>query len=338
MKLRLFKKKEVALVLSSGGPRGFAYIGAIEELLARGYRITSIAGASVGSLIGGVYAAGRLNEFKHWLFSLDSSKVFPLMDFSLSKSYFIKGDRVIETIKEIVPDVNIEDLPIPYCAIATDLYTGEEIVFREGKLFEAIRASISIPSMFRPVEWQHRILIDGGLANTFPLNRVMRKRGDLLVGFNVNAVDAKSINQYLVKRKIVRDSMSGLQEDAQTALSDTLREEKGWQAKIRKAIQTVSDFHQARELREEQERLLNEEAGRNKIPTDAEENYYTILDRSFSIMNHSIAKMNIALNPPDILVEMPFDSYDSIPDYGKGQAIAEEGRRLMKIALDQYEK
>ena len=139
--------KNVALVLSSGGPRGFAYIGAIEVLLERGYTITSVAGTSMGSLIGGIYASGRLAEFKEWLYSLNAWEVFSLMDLSLSKNHFMKGEKVIEAMKEIVPDVNIEDLSIPYRAVATDLYTGEEVVFDRGKLFTAIRSSISIPSM-----------------------------------------------------------------------------------------------------------------------------------------------------------------------------------------------
>ena len=119
------KTKDVALVLSSGGPRGWAYIGAIEELESRGYNITSIAGTSIGSLVGGIYAAGRLSEIKDWLFSLDSWKVFSLIDISLSKNHLVKGDKVIEAIKEIVPEINIEDLNIPYRAIAADLYMGE---------------------------------------------------------------------------------------------------------------------------------------------------------------------------------------------------------------------
>ena len=138
--------KNVALALSSGGPRGFAYIGAIEELQSRGYTITSVAGASAGALVGGIFAAGGLDSFKEWLFGLDPVKVMTLMDFSVSKNYLVKGDKVINAIKEVVPEVNIEDLPIPFTAIATDLYTGEEVIFREGPLFDAIRASISIPS------------------------------------------------------------------------------------------------------------------------------------------------------------------------------------------------
>jgi predicted acylesterase/phospholipase RssA len=182
--------KKVALALASGGPRGFAYIGAIEELLDRGYEISSVAGVSAGSLVGGIYAAGGLQAFKEWLFGLDPVKVVALMDFSVSKNYLVKGEKVISAIKELVPDVNIEDLPIPFTAVATDLYTGEEVIFREGPLFDAIRASISIPSMFKPAQIGGRTLVDGGMVNTFPLNRVERTPGDILVGFNVNQIDA----------------------------------------------------------------------------------------------------------------------------------------------------
>ena len=136
-------KKDVALVLSSGGPRGFAYIGAIEELERRGYRITSVAGTSIGSLIGGIYAAGKLDQLKEWLYTLDSWKVFTLMDVSIGRNHLMKGDKLINAMKEIVPEVNIEDLSIPFKAVATDLYTGEEVVFDRGDLFNSIRASIS---------------------------------------------------------------------------------------------------------------------------------------------------------------------------------------------------
>ena len=153
------EKKNVALVLSSGGPRGWAYIGAIEELVSRGYNITSITGTSIGSLIGGVYAAGKMDDIKEWLFTLDAWKVFGLMDISLSKNHLVKGNKVIEAIKEIVPEKDIRDLNIPYRAIAADLYTGEEVVFDRGPLFDAIRASISIPSLFRPVRFGYRTLM-----------------------------------------------------------------------------------------------------------------------------------------------------------------------------------
>ena len=186
------KKKNVALVLSSGGARGLAHIGAIEELEARDYRITSIAGCSMGALIAGVYAAGKIEEFREWMKTVTRKKMFELTDFSLSLNHIVKGKRIIEAIMEFVPDVAIEDLPIPYCAVATDLTAGKEVVFNKGSLFEAIRASISLPSFYEPVQRDGMILIDGGVINPIPLNRVKRQSGDILVGVDVSGHDYKS--------------------------------------------------------------------------------------------------------------------------------------------------
>lgn len=182
-------KKDVALVLSSGGARGLAHIGAIEELEAQGYRITSIAGCSMGALIGGVYAAGKLKEFREWMKTIDRKKMLELTDFSFSFNHIVKGTRIIEAIMEFVPDVLIEDLPIPYCAVATDWKAGREVVFRNGSLFEAIRASISLPAFYEPVQRDGMILIDGGVTNPIPLNRVERHNGDILVGVDVSGHD-----------------------------------------------------------------------------------------------------------------------------------------------------
>ena len=188
----LVKTKNVALALSSGGARGLAHIGAIEELEAQGYHISSIAGCSMGALIGGVYAAGKLNEFREWMKTIDRKKMLGLIDFSLSLNHLVKGTRIIEAIMEFVPDVNIEDLPIPYCAVATDLKAGREVMFRKGSLFQAIRASISLPSFYEPVMLNDMILIDGGIINPLPLNRVKRQTGDILVGVDVSGHDYKA--------------------------------------------------------------------------------------------------------------------------------------------------
>jgi len=185
-------EKDVALVLSSGGARGLAHIGAIEELEAQGYHITSIAGCSMGALIGGVYAAGKLDEFREWMKTVDRKKMLELTDFSLSLNHLVKGTRIIEAIMEFVPDVLIEDLPIPYCAVATDLKAGREVVFRKGSLFQAIRASISLPSFYQPVRRDGMILIDGGVTNPIPMNRVERHKGDILVGVDVSGQDYKT--------------------------------------------------------------------------------------------------------------------------------------------------
>ena len=188
----LVKTKNVALALSSGGARGLAHIGAIEELEAQGYHISSIAGCSMGALIGGVYAAGKLNEFREWMKTIDRKKMLGLIDFSLSLNHLVKGTRIIEAIMEFVPDVNIEDLPIPYCAVATDLKAGREVMFRKGSLFQAIRASISLPSFYEPVMLNDMILIDGGIINPLPLNRVKRQTGEILVGVDVSGHDYKA--------------------------------------------------------------------------------------------------------------------------------------------------
>lgn len=186
------KKKDVALVLSSGGAKGLAHIGAIEELETHGYHISSIAGCSMGALIGGVYAAGKLEEFREWMKTVDKKKMLELTDFSLSLNHLVKGKKIIEAIMEFVPDVAIEDLPIPFCVVATDLKAGKEVLITKGSLFQAIRASISIPSFYEPVQRDDMILVDGGIVNPTPLNRVQRQPDDILVGIDVSGHDYKT--------------------------------------------------------------------------------------------------------------------------------------------------
>ena len=218
--------KDVALVLSSGGARGLVQIGAIEVLEEQGFHITSIAGCSMGALIGGVYAAGKLNEFREWMKGIDRKKMLELTDFSLSLNHFVKGVRIIEAIMEFVPDMAIEDLPIPYCAVATDWAAGREVVFRTGSLFEAIRASISLPSFYKPVRRDGMILIDGGVVNPIPLNRVIRHKGDILMGVDVSGHDYKA------------------QEDMKHEISERRKKDKSLAAQIlNKLIPDNIDFN-----------------------------------------------------------------------------------------------
>ena len=325
-------KKDVALVLSSGGPRGWAYIGAIEELVSRGYRITSVAGTSIGSLIGGIYAAGKMEEVKDWLFTLDAWKVFSLMDISLSRNHLVKGDKVISALKEIVPDVNIEDMDIPYCAVAADLYTGEEVVFDRGPLFDAVRASISIPSLFRPVKFGFRTLVDGGIVNTMPIDKVKRHSGDILIAFDVNDIDVEGIRTSIITEAKEQEERAEkereLDLETKTVLdavryNDTLT----LMEKIRLAGaqgHKIIAHHLNAEEHEPNMEIF-------------EDNYYSILSRTFSIMNHALAKASAERYNPDILVKMPFDAFDQISDYARAREISEAGRELMKAALDRYE-
>jgi NTE family protein len=146
----------------------------------------------MGALVGGVYAAGKLEEFREWMKTIDKKKMLELTDFSLSLNHLVKGKRIIDAIMEFVPDINIEDLPLPYCAVATDIKAGKEVVFTKGSLFEAIRASISIPSFYEPVQRDDMVLIDGGILNPIPFNRVKRHAGDIMVGVDVSGCDYKS--------------------------------------------------------------------------------------------------------------------------------------------------
>ena len=190
------KSKDVALVLASGGCRGLAHIGAIEVLEERGYHITSIAGCSMGSLIAGIYACGKLSEAKNWFLSIDRRRIFALTDVSVSINSLVKGQRVINAIKEFVPDRQIEDLPIPVSIVASDVIHNREVVIESGSVFDAIRASISIPMFFQPVEKDDMLLIDGGVLNALPLNRVRRHEGDILAAMNISAPDVLEADEY----------------------------------------------------------------------------------------------------------------------------------------------
>ena len=180
-------KKEVALVCSSGSSRGLTQIGAIEALTDRGYRIHAVAGCSIGAIVGSMCAAGKLQELKEFFLSMDIKQMVRLSDFSVHANYIIKGSRLLEAFSKMIPDVRIEELPTPLALVATDLRTGREAVLREGNLAQMIRASFSLPVILQPVEHEGMLLVDGGITNPLPLNRVERKEGDLLVALNVSA-------------------------------------------------------------------------------------------------------------------------------------------------------
>ena len=323
--------KNVALVLSSGGPRGFAYIGAIEALEEHGYTITSVAGTSMGSLVGGIYAAGKLAEFKEWIYSLDAWEVFSLMDLSIGKNHFVKGDKVIDAIMQIVPNVNIEDLKIPYSAVATDLYTGREVVFDRGPLFAAIRASISIPSLFRPVKYGLTTLIDGAISNCLPLNRVHRTEGDLLVAFDVNDVNEEEINLILRREHEAKLIDRQFELEVHEELLDVIHDFKN-----------DTDMSLIKRLKHAGSRSMDvlkgvfnyRRAFNEDDSLDYVDNYYDLLDRTFSLMNHKNTELMLELYKPDILVKMPFDSYGEISDYAKAREISDRGYQLMCEALE----
>jgi NTE family protein len=180
-------KHNIALVLSSGGARGVAHIAVIEELLKDGHKITSIAGASMGAVIGGIYAGGKLTEFTEWLSDLDYWDVFNLLDFSISSNGFIKGEKVFKRISPYIPDVSIEDLDIPFVTVAADIVNKKAVVYDKGDLTKAIRASVSIPTVLHPVKQGDSVIVDGGVVNPVPVDLIKRHPDDKLVVVDVNA-------------------------------------------------------------------------------------------------------------------------------------------------------
>lgn len=200
-------KKDITLVLSGGGARGIAHIGVIEELVKLNVNIASISGTSMGALIGGIYAVGKLEEFKQWMLKVNRTKIFKLIDFSFSTQGLVKGERIFNEIKEFITDVNIEDLPIKYTATAFDIANGKEVVFDKGSLYNAIRASISIPTIFTPLTLGDSVFIDGGVVNNIPINTAKRVENDIVIAVNVNAGVTDDIVYYSELEQLAKQNL-----------------------------------------------------------------------------------------------------------------------------------
>lgn len=295
-------------MLGSGGARGLAHIGAIEELEARGYRIRSIAGCSMGAMIAGMYAAGQLQDAKEWFLQVDQQVILKMVDLSISLNSLVKGERVIRELEKVVPDQQIQSLNIPCAIVAADLISADEVVFRSGSLFEAIRASMSIPLFFQPVQRGHKLLIDGGTLNPLPLNRVKRTKGDLLVAMNISGKDSMQIKKpepsYFAKAAELIEQ-HGIQ------LSPTL-------LNLKKRIE-----------QKEEERLENQDL-RGMV------NYFSLADRMSDIQIQQNTHLMLQLMPPDILATMPQYAYSTF-DFDRAEEIIEQGRLLMRNAIDRYE-
>lgn len=175
----------LSLVLGSGGARGLAHIGVIHWLEEQGFTIKSISGCSIGALVGGIYAAGKLDEFEDWVRGITKKDMVKLVDLSWSNNGLVKGNKLIETLTELVGDKLIEDLPMSYTAIAADIYNEKEVWLNSGRLFDAIRASISLPLIFTPYDYNGEHLIDGGVLNPVPIAPTFNDETDFTVAVNL---------------------------------------------------------------------------------------------------------------------------------------------------------
>ncbi len=257
-------KQKVALVLGSGGARGTAHIGVIRQLIKQDYEISSIAGSSMGALVGGIYAAGKLDEYESWLCSLSKMDMFNLVDFTLSMSGIIKADKVLKEIQKFIPDQNIQDLPIRFAAVVTDMSQKKEVVLTEGSLFEAIRDSISIPFVITPVLKNDSLFVDGGVLNPLPVNRVFRQEGDILIAVDV-------IAQIPIQQSTVDDPDWGHFEKL------TRGKLSGFQKKLSKLV----TIHKKESI-----------------------GYFNLISETTGLMLSQISKLTLEMNPPDILIEI----------------------------------
>ena len=252
-------KTKVHLVLASGGARGVAHIGVIERLEEEGYEIVEISGCSMGAVIGGLYAAGELDKYKEWLLKLQRADVFRLLDFTFAKHGFLKGEKVFSTITDLIGPRNIEDLKIPFCAVATDLNTGEEVIFKKGDLYHALRASISIPGIFTPVNVSNptALLVDGGVVNPLPLNQVHRSENGIIVAVDINSKGPKPKIMIQEKEKdLDKDSNSWFNINWPTWKRDVHNKERGFMDVLSTSYEHMQHQLIARDLRLYQPEVL----------------------------------------------------------------------------------
>jgi NTE family protein len=258
--------RTVSLVLGSGGARGLAHIGVIRWLEANGFTIKSVSGASMGALVGGIYAAGKLDEYAEWLSTVSKFDVLKLLDLSLSKEGLVKGDRVIETLKEFIGEWEIEKLPIRFTAVAADIEEEKEIWITEGSLFDAIRASISIPMFFTPYELNGRMMVDGGVLNPVPIAPTFQDFTDITIAVNLAGEEDPTLDIEAIEEEIPVGAHK-------------------WHEKIVDYIEHLNPIKQIEE----------------KLEWSA----YDIASHSIDMMQGTIARQKLAAYPPDHLVEIP---------------------------------
>ncbi|VAX10217.1 FIG00613342: Bacterial patatin-like phospholipase domain containing protein [hydrothermal vent metagenome] len=292
--------KTVSLVLGSGGARGFAHVGVIEWLLDNGYDIRSIAGSSMGALVGGIYAAGELQIFKQWILALTRTDVIRFLDFSFSSEGLFKGERIISVLKELVGEHNIEDLPVNFTAVASDIERQKEIWLSDGPLFDAIRASIAVPTIFTPHEYRGLRLLDGGLLNPVPVMPTLRDQNDLTIAVNLNASNNRhqQVNAEVPENEERQDSHNPYQ-------------------------QRILDF-----IESMQRSMKKNGSGRL--------NMLELVSSSFETMQNALSTIKIAAAPPDVLIEIPRSASRAF-EFHRGKSLIKLGYDKTALEMERWQ-
>ena len=333
----------VSLVLGSGGARGYAHIGAIEELVAQGFDIRSVAGSSMGALVGGVYAAGKLDGYRDWVTPLQRFDVLRLLDWTFSGGGLIKGDRIIEKLRELIGEIRIEDLPISYTAVAVDLLAQREIWFSRGSLFDAIRASIAIPTVLRPHHYEGRTLVDGGLLNPVPITPTLRDLTDCTIAVDVNApaesphamagatavAGAASPEEPCVD--VTFGSVAGVLTDpvATAPAADAPESERPLAAAADGEAQGMR--HRIAEFING---LIDKRESRHEHV--AEPGMLELFARSLDVIQETITRFKLAAQPPDLIIRVP-RNVGAFYEFHRATELIEVGRQRTHEALRHWQ-
>jgi NTE family protein len=288
-------KKKVSLVLGSGGARGLAHIGVIHWLEENDYKIGSIVGCSIGALVGGVYAAGKLDVFEQWVRAITKVDIVTLMDIAWDKSGLVKGDKIINTLTNLVGARLIEDLPIPYTAVATDLNGQKEVWITSGSLFDAIRSSISIPLIFTPFKYKGTDLIDGGVLNPVPIAPTFGDEKDMTIAVDLNG------------------PMVNLEKITETS-----------------PVPKVSSSL----LHTKINRFVNRILQSTPVIGNRDWGMYDITLQAFESMQSTIARQKLAAYPPDKLIEIPRNACRML-EFDRANEMIELGYSKAKECLSQ---
>lgn len=295
------KKRTVSLVLGSGGARGLAHIGVIHWLEENGYEIQAISGSSMGALIGGIYAAGKLDNYTRWVRALRQRDVIRLLDINFTGAGLFSGERIMHTLKDLLGDANIEDLPIAFTAVATDLDAEREVWFRKGSLFEAIRASISIPTVLTPIYYKGHLLVDGGLINPVPIAPTVSDVTDFTIAVSLSGKF----------KELGKESVPQVKTDNKSQVS--------YQVAISRFIENL------------QERFLNNKKGEEQ--TQREVSMFEVTHRSLEAMQNTIARFKLASYNPDFLIEIPANACNLF-DFHRANEMIELGyQHAEKLSL-----
>ena len=331
----------MALALGSGGARGYAHIGVIEALLARDYDIVGIAGSSMGAVVGGLQAAGRLDEFADWARSLTQRTILRLLDPSISAAGVLRAEKILDAVRDILGPVAIEQLPVPYTAVATDLLAGKSVWFQRGPLDEAIRASIAIPGVIAPHAIDGRLLADGGILDPLPMAPISAVNADLTIAVSLSgseAIDHRDAEPGATVEwlnRMVRSTSALLDTTAARSLLDrptarAVLSRFGGPATESEGGSDNADV--------EQSAADHDDAG--ELPGAAPEvpklGSFDVMNRTIDIAQSALARHTLATYPPDLLIEIPRSTCRGLEFHRAVEVIA-VGRALANQALDALE-